>query len=98
MDLLIEKGSTINATINMMPVRIPQIDIKKDKETQPFTGKIICQTIIFLLMERNRKKVVSLKKIPALESIKATPVKQKVKLFISRCLIGWIRISVLLLR
>lgn len=38
-DLLIEKGSTINATINMMPVRIPQIDIKKDKETQPFTGK-----------------------------------------------------------
>ena len=38
-DLQIGKESVVNATINMIPVRIPKIDIKKGNETQPFTGK-----------------------------------------------------------
>ena len=39
MDLQIGKESVVNATINMIPVRIPKIDIKKGNEKQPFTGK-----------------------------------------------------------
>lgn len=39
MDLQIEKGNVVDATINMTPVRIPKIDIKKEKDIQPFTGK-----------------------------------------------------------
>lgn len=38
-DLQIGKESVVNATINMIPVRIPKIDIKKGNETQSFTGK-----------------------------------------------------------
>lgn len=39
LDLQIQKENMVDATINMMSVRIPKIDIQKEKEIQPFTGK-----------------------------------------------------------
>ncbi len=38
-DLQIGKGDMVDATINMMSVQLPKIDIKKDGEMKPFTGK-----------------------------------------------------------
>lgn len=38
-ELQIGKEDMVDATINMMPVQLPKIDIKKDGKMKPFTGK-----------------------------------------------------------